>query len=288
MDKLTVYGNTFQGARLQEIGSFLGSLAASRHEVEIESSFARYLRDAGVSVPAALLPVETPSPDSSLAITLGGDGTLLQAAVWSRHHPLSLLGVNTGHLGFLTAYTLGESHSLLPDLEEGTLVAEHRMMLHLSGEGVPDNVWHYAINEIAIMKADTSSMINVRATVGGFFLADYLADGLIVSTPTGSTGYNLSVGGPIIAPDMHCITLSPVAPHTLTLRPLVVGDNEPLQLITSSRAQMCRVSLDGRSFTMDCDKSLTIHRADRDIVIMRRAGNDFFTTLRRKLSWGSR
>ena len=131
-------------------------------------------------------------------------------------------------------------------------------------------------------------MINIRTEIDGFFLTDYLADGLVVSTPTGSTGYNLSLGGPILQPGLECWIMSPIAPHTLTMRPLAVSSSSIITTVTTSRANSYRVSLDGRSFTMPCGTKLEISHAGFNIYIMRRPGDNFASTLRKKLHWGKR
>jgi NAD+ kinase len=289
ISKISIYGNTYQTSRLQEIGSFIAMLRKSGFCCEIESAFARYLlHDGGVSGVANINNVERASADTDLIISLGGDGTLLQAAKWAPTATTPLLGVNTGHLGFLTAYTLGESHLVVPDILNDNLLIEPRMTLNIEGDGFPDDVHPYALNEIALLKADTSSMINIHTSVNDLFLTDYLADGLIISTPTGSTGYNLSVGGPIVQPTLRCMILNPVAPHTLTMRPLVVEAGATLTLHTTSRAHSYRVSIDGRSFDLPCGTTLTVRCADAPTPLVRRKALDFAATLRQKLLWGAK
>lgn len=288
--KVTVGGNTDQTSRLAEIGSFLGMLASAPMPVEIIGDFAAYLCGHGVSVPPTLVRVPSPSADSGLMITLGGDGTLLHAAPLCAPRGIPVVGLNTGHLGFLTTYTLSNSYRLLPDLLEGGLTAEPRLMIGLrcSDPGViPADFWPYALNEAAVLKADTSSMINVDTEIDGHHLTRYSADGLIISTPTGSTGYNLSAGGPIVAPVMECLVLSPIAPHTLTMRPLVADAGSSVHLRVSSRAESFRVALDGRSFMVPCGVKLIVERAPFRLMLARRREQDYPSTLRSKLHWGA-
>lgn len=286
--KISVYGNTSQGARLAEIGLFLRHLAATQIAVEIWSSFEQYLANHGFG--SGLKSVDEPSADSELVLTLGGDGTLLQGLRWCGNRRIALLGVNTGHLGFLTAYPLTESHLLLADLRYGRLVGEPRMLLEIRAKGdvcLPADVWPYALNEVALLKAESSSMITVRARVDGHYLTHYWADGLIISTPTGSTGYNLSAGGPIMAPTLDNLLLTPIAAHTLSVRPVVVSADSLIGVHTEGRDGSYRVSLDGRSFTMASGTELEVLRAAEPAVLLRRTDEDFAATLRSKLHWGN-
>ena len=173
-------------------------------------------------------------------------------------------------------------------LADGTASLEPRMLLHLESDHLPSGLWPYALNEISILKEDTSSMINVSTRIDGFPLAEYLADGLVVCTPTGSTAYSMAAGGPIVQPTLECITLTPLAPHTLTLRPLVVGADSDLHLKVTSRADAFRVSLDGRSVVMPCGATLRVRRALFSTIVMRRPDDDFASILRNKLLWGRR
>lgn len=287
---ITIYGNTDQNARIAEIVLFLKHLQTSGINLEIWSRFDKYLRQKGEDI--GMASVERPSEESELVLTLGGDGTLLQALCWCADRRIPLLGINTGHLGFLTAYTLAETHKLLPEMESGLLVWESRTLLKISSlhpdkEPLPADIWPYAFNEVALLKADTSSMIDVRAQCDGHFLTDYRADGLIVSTPTGSTAYNLASGGPIVEPTLGCLVLTPIAAHTLTVRPLVVGTQSRLDLLTRSRAGCYRISLDGRSFTMPSSSAIVVEADERPVMLVRRSAVDFASTLRTKLHWGN-
>lgn len=286
---ITIYGNTSQQGRIADINLFLRHLRASGASIEIWREFDDYMTRLGS--PTGLAPVDYPSASSDMVLTLGGDGTLLHALSWCGDRRIPLLGVNTGHLGFLTAYTLSESHLLLADMRNERLVGEERILLQLvcpesEGTGIPADIWPYALNEIALLKADTSSMINVCAYTDGHYLTDYRADGLIVSTPTGSTGYNLSAGGPIITPTLDCLLLTPIAAHTLSVRPMVVGADSHIRLLTDSRAGIYRVSLDGRSFTMPSGTTLEVQTAREPVIVVRRKDIDFATTLHTKLHWG--
>lgn len=284
---LTIYGNTAQSARIAELALFLRHLAESRHQVSIWRPFLHYLRGLNGSLPE-LRPVDQPPADADLVLTLGGDGTLLHAAAWCGDRRIPLLGVNTGHLGFLTSYSLAETHLLLTDLGTDRLVAERRTLLRLESPDapLPPDLWPFALNEIAILKAESASMISVNATTDHSYVADYRADGLIIATPTGSTAYNLSAGGPIIEPTLDCLALTPIAPHALSLRPLVISSDSRLTMRTDSRCGTYRVALDGRSFTLGAGTRLRIAAAKDPLPLLRRADVPFPTLLRNKLHWG--
>ncbi len=286
---ITIYGNTAQNRRLSEIGSFIASLTKETFRLEIWQPLAEYLQDAGVSVSPRIERVWEPSPDTDLILTLGGDGTLLHALPWSQNTRIPLLGINTGHLGYLTAYTLDNAHCLLRDLAANSINTEPRQLLQVVAEhrgARIEDFYPLALNEVAILKDDTSSMINIHACINGTHLVDYKADGLIIATPTGSTGYNLSVGGPIIDPRHDSIILTPIAPHTLSMRPIVLAPDDEIQLSVTTRADTYRAALDGRSFTLPEGAGITITTAAEHTQVAQPADRHFADTLRNKLSWG--
>lgn len=284
---LFLYGNLHQEGHFADLGNMMRILATKEFNVDIDRRFGEYLRSNGIDLHG--FPLVDSLPVSTDAIlSLGGDGTFLHAAVKAGATETPVLGINTGHLGFLASYTLSEAAELADMLLAGTARLEHRMLLRLESAYLPDSVWPYALNEISVLKEDTSSMINVETRIDGFRLADYLADGLVIATPTGSTAYSLAAGGPIVEPTLQCITLTPVAPHTLTLRPLVVGAESDLLLKVTSRADAFRVSVDGRSMVMPCGAELRVRRAVFSTIVMRRPEDDFASILRNKLLWGAR
>lgn len=226
------------------------------------------------------------APD--MAISIGGDGTFLRTARRMAQLGVPILGVNAGHLGFLTQYGLDEAEELCGDIEAGRLREEERMLLQLECTGIPTEIWPYALNEIAVLKEDTSSMLKTRVYDHEREVAEYLADGLLVSTPTGSTAYSLGAGGPLVEPSMRCMLLTPVAPHTLTHRPMVMRGDAELRLFPYSRAGRCRVSLDGCSFALGHDCELKIRQAPFSLKVIERPGSTFYATLREKLHWAQR
>lgn len=240
-------------------------------------------------LPSSVLAVDRGQPVSAdLAISLGGDGSFLRCAQWVGASQVAILGVNAGHLGFLTDFTiddfLGSDVALLSSLK-----LQPRSLLQVEVEGVEaEGFWPYALNDVAMLKTDSASMISVETTVNGSPLTTYQADGLIVATPTGSTGYSLSVGGPIVDTAVSALLLSPVAPHLLAMRPLVIDGSAVLEFTVRTRADHFMLSVDGRSLALPADTRLRISAAKFPIIVAQNPDHDFAETLRSKLLWGER
>lgn len=283
-----VYGNIHQDNYLNLISNLLNMLRRRGITLAIERRFALYLISMKVEVGEDEI-ADTPPDSAGAAISFGGDGTFLRTARWIGRRPIPVLGINTGHLGFLASYTPAEASELVDMLYEGRAAVEERIALRVDlGCGADAPELPYALNEVAILKEDTASMINVNVEIDGAFLADYLADGLIISTPTGSTGYSLSVGGPILFPNLDVVCLSPIAPHTLTLRPCVVRGDAVIKATTTSRVSQYRVSLDSVSVLLRAGTEIRISKADFSPLVIRRLDDSFASTLRNKLLWGVR
>lgn len=285
---VAVCGSRHQDQYLDPLRDFFATLADAGFHACVNRRFFNYLSDKGMRLPDGFLPADDPDPRSVAAISIGGDGTFLRTAQWVGKNEIPILGVNTGHLGFLAHYSPDDASRIADALKTDSFIVERRMLLKVESPLVPAHYWPYALNEVAILKEDTSSMINVHTEIGNHFLADYLADGLIIATPTGSTGYNLSVGGPIMQPTLDCRVISPIAPHSLTMRPLVVDADTVITATTTSRAHTYRVSLDGRSFVMTCGSAIQISRAPFSIPVLRLSSDLFADTLRQKLHWAVR
>lgn len=287
--RVILAGNRHQDGRIEDIKNLLGLLRSKGISICIERRFADYLSPMGVVISDDEV-VDSPDSGAQAAISIGGDGTFLRTARWIGCYQIPVLGINTGHLGFLAIYTPQEMEDLVEMLYAGHAVVEERtaLMVEVDGECADPPELPYALNEVAILKDETSSMINVNVNVEGHYLANYLADGLLISTPTGSTGYNLSAGGPILSPSLNVICITPVAPHTLTFRPFVVSGDEVITAFTTSRAEHYRVSLDGVSFLMKESSRIRIRKADFSPRVIRRLDDSFADTLRNKLLWGLR
>lgn len=223
---------------------------------------------------------------ADLVLCLGGDGTFLDVAGKVGSKEIPILGINIGHLGFLANYSPEDAEHLLEDIYNGDYKVTNHSVLQVSSPELTLEGYPFALNEVAILKHDMSSMINIKTSIDGEYLTTYMADGLIVGTPTGSTAYQLSVGGPIVVPTLNTISLTPVAPHSLNMRPVVVSGESEIKLEITTRSNSFLVSLDGRSQSYHDGVHLTIKRAPYVIKVVTPSEQTFFSTLRRKLMWG--
>ena len=225
--------------------------------------------------------------DADFAVSMGGDGTFLRTASRVIEKGIPIIGVNMGRLGFLADVSDEDIDATINHIYDGTYRIERRSVLHLSySKGRPKGI-PYALNEVAVLKLDNSSMISIRVDVDGEYLTTYQADGLIINTPTGSTGYALSVGGPIMSPEAQTLGITPVAPHSLNVRPVTICDNAEVTLTIESRNHNFLVAIDGRSETCTEDIRLSIRKAPYHINVVKRPDSSFFKTLRNKLMWGT-
>jgi NAD+ kinase len=219
-------------------------------------------------------------------IVLGGDGTMLDSLVYIYNTKLPVLGINMGRLGFLTGENKTDIKKLFELLERGYFTIDKRTVLKLESntelfEGIP-----YSLNDFVIHKKDSSSMMTIHTYLNGEFLNSYWADGLIVSTPTGSTGYSLSCGGPILYPGSDSCVITPIAPHNLNVRPMVISDSHVISFEIEDRSTSFLVTLDSRSETISSSASLAIRKADFQFHLLRFNDENFLQTLRKKLMWG--
>jgi len=219
-------------------------------------------------------------------LSIGGDGTLLESISFAGNLGIPVLGINTGRLGFLST-TKGENPGIvLEALLKKQYLIDERALLRLDQ---PENLYNnanYALNEIAVLKSDTSSMITVHAYIDDEYLNSYWSDGLIVSTPTGSTGYSMSCGGPIALPKSKNFIITPVSPHNLSVRPMIVSDSSKLKFVVESRTNQYLISLDSRSKTLANNIDIEVFRESFSAKLVRLGNERFFDTLRQKLNWG--
>ncbi|MEO7960519.1 MAG: NAD kinase [Ginsengibacter sp.] len=224
--------------------------------------------------------------DIDFIISLGGDGTLLDAVTFVGDKGIPVLGINYGRLGFLASIGKHELNSAVKALVQRTFMIDKRTLLHLDANMPLFNGVAYALNEFTIHKKDTSPMIKIHTYVNGEFLNTYWADGLIVSTPTGSTGYSLSCNGPVVFPDSASFVITPVAPHNLNIRPLIVPDNTVISFEVEGRTDGFLCTLDSRREIVTKEVLLAIRKETFNINLVRINENNFLQTLRNKLSWG--
>lgn len=226
------------------------------------------------------------SDPPELVVTLGGDGTILGAILHIRDTGVPILGVNLGRLGFLSNIEKSKIEEAVKIIANREYSIEERTMLRLKSNLPLFGETPYCLNDFTLHKRDTSSMVNIHAYVDGKFLNSYWADGIVVSTPTGSTGYSLSVGGPIVFPNSGNFVIAPVAPHNLNVRPIVLSDSSEIMFRIEGRSENFLCTLDSRYETITSEHELTISRCDFKISLARHASNSFMKTIRNKLLWG--
>ena len=221
-----------------------------------------------------------------LSFSIGGDGTFIKNVKYVRDSGVPVLGINTGRLGFLA--NVGKEHiqQAMEMVNRKDYVHQKRSLIRLETEDDLFGDENIALNEVTLQKKDTSSMITVHASVDDKYLNSYWADGLIVATPSGSTAYSLSCGGPIITPGCQVHILTPIAPHNLNVRPMVVPDHMPIKLVVEGRSRRYLVSLDGHSMSIRQGEEIVIHKADYMVNVIKFEENNFLDTIRNKMNWG--
>ena len=285
--KFAIFGNEYQAKKSTSIEKILDYLVQKGAEIYVENAYYEFLtRSQHIDVKAAGV-FEDYNFDVDYVISMGGDGTFLKAASRVGAKGTPIIGVNMGRLGFLADVLPGEIEVALDSLYAGECQIEEHTVLQLEAEGGVLAGNPFALNDIAVLKRDDASMISIRTQVDGEFLVTYQADGLIVTTSTGSTAYNLSNGGPIIIPQSGSLCLTPVAPHSLNIRPVVINDTAEITLDVESRSHNFLVAIDGRSERMTEGTRLIIRKAAHTIKIVKQRNQRYFSTLREKLMWGA-
>jgi NAD+ kinase len=223
-----------------------------------------------------------------ILVSIGGDGTILRAATYVRNSGIPIIGINAGRLGFLAKVQKENIESFLQIVLNKEYTISERTLLNLEfSPEIPDfNHLNFAMNEVTVSRKDTTSMITIETFLNDEYLNSYWADGLIVSTPTGSTGYSLSCGGPVLTPEVESLVITPIAPHNLNARPLVIPDNTEIKLKVSGREEQYLVSLDSRIISVSNNAVLIIKKADFKINMVEIPNETFLKTLRNKLLWG--
>lgn len=278
--KFALFGNIYQAKKSAAIQKVLSCLSEFGAELSVDMEYYYFLKDAQrLDVPAAKVFTENDF-DADFAISMGGDGTFLKTANRVGQRNIPILGVNMGRLGFLADIAPSDIEQCLHALYADDYVVEDRAVIEVS-PGV------FALNDVAILKRDSASMISIRAHIDGEYLTTYQADGLIVSTPTGSTAYSLSNGGPIIVPGTGVLLMTAVAPHSLNIRPMVIPDTSEITLDVESRSHSFLVAIDGRSEKYREGTRVTLRRAPYNIKVVKRRNNHYFGTLREKMMWGA-
>lgn len=285
--KVGVFGSEHQIERQSLIKRLFEKLRSLEAEIYVDSRFYNFLTDALSYDPPMIELLTDDVFDLDVALSIGGDGTFLRTAARVNRQNIPILGINTGRLGFLADVSNNEVEDTLDELFKNYYKIEERTLLRLHTDERTYRGYNYALNEIAILKRDTSSMITIHTSLNDEYLASYQADGLVIATPTGSTAYSMSVNGPIMIPQSNSIVLSPVAPHSLNVRPLVIPDSYEITLGVESRNKYFLISLDGRSEIFPTGIQLKVSKADYTTKVIKRYNHTFYQTLREKLMWGA-
>ena len=285
--KFALFGNIYQAKKSAHVLRLLSILGKHQAEVYIHKDFYLYLtKDQKMDIQVSGV-FEGDDFEADMVLSMGGDGTFLKAASYVGKKNIPILGINTGRLGFLADISPEEMEETFEDIYRKNYKVEDRSVLQVFSESQFLKGYPCGLNEIAILKRDSSSMITIHTSINGAYLTTYQADGLVIATPTGSTAYSLSIGGPIIVPHSKTIAITPVAPHSLNVRPIVVNDDCEITLDVESRSHNFLVAIDGRSETCREGTRLTIRKADYHIKIVKRPNHVFFHTLRNKMMWGA-
>lgn len=285
--RFALFGNTHETGKSAHAEELLRILSSYDDEVYVDADFNRFLceKQSFALEPSGLISDLT-LQGIDMAISLGGDGTFLKAARCIGATGIPIVGINTGRLGFLADVSADEMEHFFNLLHQDRYTLRERSLLCLTSSDAP-TLPIYALNEIAVSKHDSSSMLAIHTTVDGERLTTYMADGLLIATPTGSTAYSLSAGGPIIYPQSDVFVLTAVSPHSLNVRPIVISDDKRIDLHIESRSGSYLVAADGISHSLPSSTALTIQKATHSIRVVKQEGSTFFQTLQKKMLWGT-
>lgn len=285
--RFAIFGNVYQRKKSQAIFKLIAILQRYDAEIYVDRPFYEFITEGqhmDVKVDGIF---DGDDFNVDYAISMGGDGTLLKTAARVHSKDTPIIGINIGRLGFLADVVPSEIENAISDIYAGNYrVDEHSVIkIETSGDEKLES-GPFALNDIAILKRDNASMISIRASINGEYVTTYQADGLIVTTPTGSTAYNLSNGGPIIAPGTGTLCLTAVAPHSLNIRPIVVPDTSVISLKVESRSHSVLVAVDGKSTSLHDAMEMRILKAEHNVRIIRFSDRKYYSTLREKMMWG--
>ncbi|MBO5829109.1 MAG: NAD kinase [Paludibacteraceae bacterium] len=285
--KVIIFGNKCKDRIAIYARQLVNSLLKRNVSIYFEKDFCRFLVEKGIDMafPHQLL-CEGEDFEADMAFSIGGDGTFIKTSAKIGKKNIPIIGINAGRLGFLADIAGDEIEVAVKEILDGKYKIEDRTLLRLYTEEKLYKDFNYALNEIAVMKRDSSSMITIDAWANDVFINSYQADGLLISTSTGSTAYSMSVGGPIVVPQAPNFIITPIAPHSLNVRPIIIPDDWEIKLRVESRNNQFLIALDGRNNIFDSKTHLLIKKAGFTTKVVKRENNDFFDTLRSKLMWG--
>ncbi len=285
--KIAVFGQAYKTDSLKYILQLLGLLDKKNCEVYIVDEVYRLIENQVKSVYKTFDSSKILNPTFDYVISIGGDGTILRAATIIRNSNIPIIGINTGRLGFLANVPKEDMQKAINQLFAGEFHIDKRSLLEAStAEKNIDLGINFALNEISVSRKNTTTMIMIDTYLDNEFLNTYWADGLIIATPTGSTGYSLSCNGPIITPQVKALTITPIAPHNLSIRPLIIRDNATIKIRISSRENKFLLSMDSRIVSLDTDTAIFIKKTNFKLHMIELENQSFLKTLREKLLWG--
>ena len=285
--KIALFGTTFNEAKAVYVQHLINKLEQENVDLIIESQFSELLSD--IKFKNEYSTFDTPQElkeNADIILSIGGDGTLLATITLVRDSGIPILGINTGTLGFISSVSTDQIEYAINHLLKGDYTIKNRTLLQLNSENNLFGDTNFALNEVTVLKKDTSSMIRVHAYLDDEFINTYWADGLIISSPTGSTGYSLSCGGPIVLPGTNNFIITPIAPHNLNVRPIIVSDKSKITRKVSEKDELALVALDSRSRAIGPGLELTIKKAQYKVKLIQFEKQSFISTIREKLMWG--
>ncbi|HXH98938.1 MAG TPA: NAD kinase [Sphingobacteriaceae bacterium] len=286
--KLAVYGRQFNNSVLPYVQQVFDCLAAENIEPYVSDKFNQFI-SGKVFFPKKFRIFKTPDElkgEVDMMLSLGGDGTMLDAVAMIRDSQIPLIGINFGRMGFLASISKDSICTAIPSLKRNEYTLDTRTMICVDSDMKLFGEENFALNDVTIHKRDTSAMMIIHAYLNGDFLNSYWADGLIVATPTGSTAYSLSCGGPIIIPHSGNFVITPIAPHNLNVRPIVLSDTNSLSFEIEGRSSKYLLTCDSRTEVMDNSVRITLKKAAFQVNLVRLNNESYLSTLRHKLLWG--
>jgi NAD+ kinase len=287
--KVAIYGQTYNDSTPDYVIELLNELHKEAAEIAIEKDFHSFIsKKHSTDQYSTFTLTEGLDASFDMFVSFGGDGTILRATTYVKDLGIPIIGVNTGRLGFLSTFKKEDVKKVVQEFVQGKYTIVERSLVEVSAASdIPEfSTLNFALNEVTVSRKDTTSMITVETYLNDEYLTSYWADGLIVSTPTGSTGYSLSCGGPVVVPTAKSLVLTPIAPHNLNARPLVISDDTLIRLKVSGREENHLVSLDSRIASVKNGKEILIKKADFTIKMIEYTSESFLKTLRNKLLWG--
>lgn len=285
--KIAIHGKDFPRQSAQLIELIFDILKKHKAEILVSDKFQKSMKRAKISIsPLKEFVIGDDLSSFDFMITLGGDGTLLEAVTYVGPSEVPIVGINTGRLGFLATISKEEIELALEQLFKGLYRIDKRTLIRLESNRTLFKGIMFGLNDFTIMKKDSATMITVHAYVDGEFLNSYWADGLIIATPTGSTGYSLSCGGPLISPRSNNFVITPISAHNLTVRPIIVSDSSEITFKIEGRSKKFLISLDSRFEAIDETVELTVRKEKFKVNLVQLKGHHYFKTLRQKLNWG--